>query len=66
MDAVKIGRRLQNLRGDRRREDIAPILGVSTSALAMYERGERVPRDEIKIRLSRFYGTSIEALFFAD
>jgi len=64
MNANKIGRRLRDLRGDRRREDVAALIGVSTSALAMYERGERVPRDEIKFRLSCFYETSIESLFF--
>nr|WP_243134131.1 hypothetical protein [Ruthenibacterium lactatiformans] len=30
----------------------------------MYERGERVPRDEIKIRIVRFYNCSVEDIFF--
>ena len=30
----------------------------------MYERGERVPRDEIKKRLSDYYKVSVQELFF--
>lgn len=29
-----------------------------------YEAGLRVPRDEVKLRLSRYYGLSLEQLFF--
>jgi len=30
----------------------------------MYERDERTPRDEVKIRLAKFFGVSIQDLFF--
>ena len=46
-------------------EELAAKAGTSKSAISMYERGERVPRDEIKIRLARYFGVSVEELFYA-
>ena len=66
MDSVKIGNILRELRGTRTREEVAEALGISQSALAMYEQGERIPRDNIKIRLANFYGKSITDIFFAE
>lgn len=59
-----IGARLIEARGDQRREVVAAAVGVSLSAIAMYENNERVPRDEIKVRLADYYGTTVQALFF--
>lgn len=59
----KIAKRLVKLRGERSRREIAKILGITKSALAMYERGERVPRDYIKIRIAEVYGKSVEEIF---
>lgn len=60
-----IADRLVKLRGKRKQEEIAKAVGISVSALSMYERGERIPRDEIKIRLAKFYGTTVEEIFFS-
>ena len=46
---------LRKLRGDRTQEEIAAILGITKSSWAMYERDERVPRDEVKIRIANFF-----------
>lgn len=54
------------LRGDRHQCDVAKSIGVSQSTLCQYETGARVPRDEIKIRIARFYGRTVEEIFFAD
>lgn len=51
------------LRGERSQEEVAKALGISISALSMYEQGNRIPRDEIKIRMADYYGISIEDLF---
>ena len=64
MNATEIGRRLKQARGDSTRKEIAAKAQISVSALAMYERGERIPRDEIKARLAKIYGIPIERLFF--
>ena len=49
MDAHRIGKRLVALRGARRREEVAKAVGVSFSALCMYETGQahRPRRGEI-------------------
>lgn len=65
MDSEKIARKLVELRGDRSRQEVSNALGISLSALAMYENGDRIPRDETKVRIATFYGKSVEEIFFA-
>ncbi|MDD6134042.1 helix-turn-helix transcriptional regulator [Selenomonas sp. FC4001] len=65
-DKNKIGERLRQLRGHLPRESVANACGVSLSALSMYENGERIPRDEVKVRFAKFFGKSVQAIFFAD
>lgn len=61
---ANIGKKLINLRGEKSREEVAKAVGVSVSAIGMYENGERVPRDFIKIRLAKYFNTTVEELFF--
>ena len=56
---------LRELRGDRTQEEIARAIGITKSSWAMYERGERTPRDETKMRIAKFFGRSIEEIFFS-
>lgn len=56
--------KLKNARGEKTREEVAKSIGVTVSALSMYERGERVPRDEVKVKLARLYNKSVQELFF--
>lgn len=65
VDAKIIGNRLKLLRGEKKIEDVANDLGISRSALSMYESGHRIARDEIKVKIAMYYGTSIEAIFYA-
>lgn len=65
MDSKKIGKRLVKLRADKSQDEVAEAVGISRSALSMYECGERIPRDEIKIKLANYYRTSVESLFYA-
>lgn len=65
MDSEKIAQTLVELRGDRPRTEVASALGVSVSALAMYETGARIPRDETKRKIAKFYGKSVGEIFFA-
>lgn len=66
MDRLAVGRRLITLRGSRSQEEVARANGISVSALGMYERGERIPRDDVKIQLSKYYDTTVQAIFYAD
>lgn len=66
MDSKKIGERLRKLRGNRSQREVADACGITDMAISLYESGERIPRDETKIALAKFYGTSVEAIFFID
>lgn len=64
MNAKEIGKRLVRLRGNKTQEEVAKSLNISVSALSMYERGERIPRDNVKIRISSYYKKPINKIFF--
>ena len=66
MDSKAIGQRLIRLRGSRTQEEVAKAIGASLSAVGMYERGERIPRDEIKLAIAKFYDTTVQAIFYAE
>ena len=66
MDARAIGQRLIALRGERTQEEVAKAIGSSLSAVGMYERGERIPRDEVKLAIAKYYDTTVQAIFYAD
>lgn len=66
LDATLIGQKLRTLRGARPQKEVADALGVTTMAISSYENGERIPRDEIKIALARYYEATVEQIFFSD
>lgn len=66
MDAHAIGEELVLLRGKKTQEEVAKSIGISTSALSMYERGERIPRDNIKLRIAAYYKKPIHNIFFTQ
>ena len=66
INTIENGKRLRKLRGDRSAKSVAEALGISESALLMFERGERTPRDDTKCKISDFYGVSVQELFFAN
>lgn len=64
MQNIEIGKKLIDLRGEKSQSEVAEAVGITQAALSMYERGERVPRDNVKIKLANYYGVSVTALFF--
>jgi transcriptional regulator with XRE-family HTH domain len=69
MENVKktgVGQKLKDLRGDRSRDSVAAAVGISSSALGMYENNLRMPRDDIKKKLADFYGVTVQHLFFTE
>lgn len=64
--AKEIGQSLAELRGSTPRAVVAEAVGVSNSAMQMYENGERVPRDETKVALAAFFHTTVGSLFFNE
>jgi transcriptional regulator with XRE-family HTH domain len=61
---MTVAERLVLARGNTTRKEVCQALKISRSALAMYENGNRVPRDETKIRMAKLYGTTVEALLY--
>ncbi len=64
MDRQKMAKKLIELRGDKSREQVAVDLDISYSAVVSYEMGDRVPRDEVKIRIANYYNVGVEDIFF--
>lgn len=65
-DKKKNGERLRQLRGGKTIEEVCSATQIGVSALSMYERGERSPRDDIKQTLADYYHTTVGALFFGE
>ncbi len=65
-DRKKIGQRLKALRGSRSLEDVANALEVTPMAVSLWERGERIPSDDMKVKIAAYYKKSVMALFFRD
>lgn len=64
MNKQKMAKKLIKLRGSKTREEVAVDLGISFSSVVAYELGERVPRDEMKVRIAKYYGVNVEDIFF--
>ena len=62
---MSTGKKLVELRGDRSRKEIANAVGVTPSAIAMYERDARIPKDEIKKKFASYYGKTVEEIFYS-
>ena len=59
------GEKMRELRGAKTKERVASDLGISYSSYVKYERNERRPNDEIKVRIAKYFGKSVEYIFFA-
>ncbi len=66
MDKKLIGSKLETLRGNKSRELVANDIGISISALQMYENGQRIPRDVIKVKLAEYYKKTVQEIFFQN
>lgn len=61
---MTIGEKLKGLRGKKTIGEVAEAIGVTRSSYVKYERGERCPRDEVKVKIAKYYGKSVESIFF--
>ena len=68
MNPAKIGAKIRELRTERGEtaEELATAINASASAIAMYENGYRIPRDEIKIRIAEHYVVPVESIFYTN
>ena len=68
MQAEKMAAKIRALRAERKltQKEAADIICISVSAWAMYEAGERIPRDEVKMRIAKLFNTSVQNIFFSN
>ena len=66
MNRILISTRLTRLRGKKTQKEVAEGIGVAQSTYAMYESGQRIPSDEVKIKLAAYYKTTVQDIFFAE
>lgn len=59
-----VAERLISLRGEKTQRQVADAIGVSQSTYAMYETGKRVPSDEKKKKIAKYYDKSVQSIFF--
>ena len=64
MDMKQAGAKLKELRGCRTQVGVARAVGITPTALSMYESGQRTPRDEVKEKLCAYYGVPIPEVFY--
>lgn len=60
-----IAKRLRELRGERSQIEVAMAIGVTKGAISMYECGDRVPSDDIKVKLADYYGVTVQEIFYS-
>lgn len=68
IDKRAIGKKLYNLRTElgKSRKEVAKEIGISVSAIQMYENGRRIPKDNIKIRLAEYFNATVQEIFFNE
>lgn len=64
INVAEMSKKLKSLRGKRSQAKVAKAIGISPSALSSYECGDRIPRDEVKIKLADYYGKTVQHIFF--
>lgn len=47
-------------------DQVASVMGITTTALEAYETGTRIPRDDIKILFAEYYGVPVQEIFYPE
>ncbi len=66
MNRKEVGNTLRNLRGKKTVSEVAKAVGVTPNAITNWERGTRIPRDELKEKIAKYYGVKPGDIFFED
>ncbi len=68
MNNAQVAQRLKMLRKQKGVSiyEVAKACDITPAAVCMYECGERIPKDVIKIRLAKYFGESVGFIFFDE
>ena len=64
MPNLTYSQKLKILRGKETQEEVSKNIGIRRTTLCMYERGLRVPKDEIKRKLADYFHVTVQTLFY--
>lgn len=56
--------KMVSLRGNRSQKQVAKEINIPVSTYAMIETGHRFPRKELQLKLARYFGVTVDELFF--
>ena len=62
---ITTGEKLRELRGSRSVREVSELMGIKRATLENYELDLRIPRDENKIKIAKFYKTTVQKLFYS-
>lgn len=66
MNQTLIANRLKSYRGSMTQKEVADAVGVTPMAISQYESGERIPRDDVKVKIARLFNKTVDEIFFAE
>ena len=66
MNQTLIANRLKAYRGSMTQKEVADAVGVTAMAISQYEKGERIPRDDVKVKIAKLFNKTVDEIFFAE
>lgn len=60
----EINQTMKRLRGNKSQRKVANELKIPVSTYAMIELGNRFPRPDLQLKLAKYFGTTVDELFF--
>lgn len=65
-DRKIVGERMRKLRGTRTLAEVGKALNVTSMAISLWENGERIPNDDMKVKIAAYYNTTVTDIFFSQ
>ena len=68
MDRQYIASKLVELRkkSGLTQKEVSERIGVSSSSYSQYETGDKLPRDDVKVAISKLFNRSVQFIFFSN